>query len=100
MAPPPAVGAAAVGAAASGSPDSRAASSDVGTEAEPSGRLDVKTAAASALVALVPGGPSAGLPVVGHLGGPGGVVPGRGLVVLVSDEHGQLFITSFFLAGT
>ena len=34
-------------------------------------------------------GASAGLPVVGGLGGSGGVVPGRGLVVLVSDENGQ-----------
>ena len=88
-APPPAVGAVEAGAAASGGADPGAVSSDVAAEAEPFGRSDVKTAAASALATLVPGGASAGLPVVGRLGGPGAVVPGRGLVVLVPDEQGQ-----------
>ena len=47
-----------------------------------------KTAAELALAALA-SGKSVGLPVVGGLGEPGGIVPGRNLVVLLSDENGQ-----------
>ena len=64
-------------------------SSFVAVPPEAAARPGAKASAESALAALVASGNSAGLPVIGGLGGPGGIVPGRGLVVLVSDENGQ-----------
>ena len=62
-------------------------SSFVAVPPEAAARPGAKASAESALAALVASGNSAGLPVIGGLGGPGGIVPGRGLVVLVSDRE-------------